>query len=51
MAKTSVPRSEKKELSNLYKSTGEDQVTYFQASDRKREQNRLDPSQQESDQW
>ena len=41
----------KKELSNLFKSTGEEHVTHIQASDWKREQNRLDPSQQQYLEW
>ena len=44
-------REAKKELSNLFKSTGEEQVTKIQASDWKREQNRLDSSLQEYLDW
>ena len=44
-------REARKELSNLFKSKGEEQVTYIQASDWKCEQNRLDPSLQEYLEW
>ena len=44
-------REVKKELSNLFKSTGEEHVTHIQASDWKREQNRLDSSLQQYLDW
>ena len=49
MAKTSVPRSEKRNFQIW--STGEEHVTHIQASDWKREQKRLDPSQQQYLEW
>ena len=50
MAKTSVPISETGIVKSL-QANRRRPSNLFQASDRKREQNRLDPSLQESDQW
>ena len=50
MEKTSVSRSDKG-IVKSFKSAGEEQVTDVQASDWKREQNRLDLSLQEYLEW